>query len=360
MEFMKIAFYAPLKSPEHPIPSGDRQMARALIKSLQLAGHNVELVSQFRSFSKTPHSREMVDQATDEAARIMSEWGGHIPDLWLSYHPYYKAPDFIGAKIHRKAGIPVFTIEASLAGKRDRTDWADSQAVVRDMVKAARANFYFTDRDRKGLAVDVKEDRLIYLPPFIDIHDPVPARHDKSGPVQLVTMGMMRGGVKFDSYQMLAEALAGLEFDDWQLSIIGDGPDRVQVEALFARFDDGKINWLGQLAPSAVSGQLAEGDIFVWPGFGEAYGLAYLEAQATGLPVVAQNTHGVPWVVRHGKTGILTKPGDVNAYRDGLMTLMSDRRLARTYGDNARAFVVDERNLAGAGKILDGAIRKWL
>ena len=48
------------------------------------------------------------------------------------------------------------------------------------------------------------------------------------------------------------------------------------------------------------------GALYAWPGYGEAYGLAYLEAQAAGLPVVAQDMDGVPGVVRNGETAILT------------------------------------------------------
>ncbi len=53
---MHIAFYAPLKSPNHPVPSGDRQMARLLIAALRLAGHSVEIASELRSFSATPEA----------------------------------------------------------------------------------------------------------------------------------------------------------------------------------------------------------------------------------------------------------------------------------------------------------------
>ncbi len=49
---MKIAFHAPLKSPDHPVPSGDRQMARMLIEALRLAGHDVGIASELRTFSR--------------------------------------------------------------------------------------------------------------------------------------------------------------------------------------------------------------------------------------------------------------------------------------------------------------------
>ena len=47
---MKIAFYCPLKSPNHPVPSGDRLMARLLMAALERAGHQVEIASELRAF----------------------------------------------------------------------------------------------------------------------------------------------------------------------------------------------------------------------------------------------------------------------------------------------------------------------
>src|SRR3990172_8095375 len=46
---MRIAFYAPLKPPDHPVPSGDRRMARLLMTALRHAGHEVDLASRLRS-----------------------------------------------------------------------------------------------------------------------------------------------------------------------------------------------------------------------------------------------------------------------------------------------------------------------
>ncbi|MGG2478788.1 glycosyltransferase family 4 protein, partial [Rhizobium sp. BR5] len=49
---MKIAFYSPLKSPNHPVPSGDRLMARLLMKAMTMGGHDVFVASELRSFLK--------------------------------------------------------------------------------------------------------------------------------------------------------------------------------------------------------------------------------------------------------------------------------------------------------------------
>jgi len=47
---VNIAFYAPLKAPDHPVASGDREIARALMQALSMAGHDVTLASRLRSF----------------------------------------------------------------------------------------------------------------------------------------------------------------------------------------------------------------------------------------------------------------------------------------------------------------------
>ena len=50
---MQIAFYAPLKPPDHPVPSGDRRVAQLLWQALQMGGHEPVLASRFRSRDAT-------------------------------------------------------------------------------------------------------------------------------------------------------------------------------------------------------------------------------------------------------------------------------------------------------------------
>ena len=97
-----------------------------------------------------------------------------------------------------------------------------------------------------------------------------------------------------------------------------------------------------------VARQLATSDIFVWPGTGEAYGIAYLEAQASGLPVVAQATAGVPTVVRHGVTGLLTAPQDDAAFAAAGWT--GERNRSSSLGTN---FGFSNTNRAGLTALSD-------
>ena len=77
-------------------------------------------------------------------------------------------------------------------------------------------------------------------------------------------------------------------------------------------------------------------------GVTELLGLSVLEAMASGTPVVASRTGGLPEVVRDGETGFLVAPGDVDELHDGIDRLLRDPGLARTMGRAAQALVLDK------------------
>lgn len=355
---MRIAFYAPMKSPNHPVPSGDRLMAQLLMRALEMAGHSVEVVSEFRVHAGTPEAAaELLVKAEEELKRLRRKWQEERkPEFWFCYHPYYKSPDLFGPAITAEFAIPYVTAEASYSRKRDGMGWALFQNPVADGIRQAAVNIAFTERDRKGLEEVFPEARIAGVKPFIDtalFEAVAPAPH----PLRLMTVAMMRAGDKMESYKMLAAALRVIEDRPWTLGIIGDGSLRTEVEALFAGFAPGRIDWLGQREPEEIASLLSRGGIYVWPGCGEAYGLAYLEAQAAGLPVVAQRTAGVPAVVEADVTGLLTPDGDMEAYAQAIAGLLDDRARRDAMASSARRFVIGERSLAGAAKELDLILR---
>ena len=115
---------------------------------------------------------------------------------------------------------------------------------------------------------------------------------------------------------------------------------RPEVVAQFARLDPARLEWLGERKPAEMPSIYGRGAIYAWPGCGEAYGLAYLEAQAAGLPVVAQDIDGVPGVVRDGVTGMLTPAGDTGALADAIATLLGDAAVAAVDVAGSAAFRV--------------------
>ena len=152
---------------------------------------------------------------------------------------------------------------------------------------------------------------------------------------------MMRPGVKLRSYRLLAEALAGVDRrragrDDWRLIIAGDGPARAAVEEAFRPLA-GRIIWPGEVSREDMPALLAAADAFVWPAIGEAFGVAAIEAQAAGLPVVAGCRPGLTPIVEDGISGVLPPEGDVAAFAVAVARLLDDESLRRTMAAAARA-----------------------
>ena len=367
---MRIAFYAPMKSPRHPVPSGDRLMARQLMRALELIDAEVRLASELRAYIKATDTVGLEDEmraGDSEARRIIREWEaeGWRPDVWFCYHPYYKALDWIGGSVVSHFGAVHVTAEASYPPGRRAGRWQSRVEALAAYLTSADCHFYLKDRDRAGLAQLAEATaRLVHVPPFIDTepYERLAPTRACRGPVRLVTVAMMRRDVKLESYRYLACALAPIKHLDWVLDIAGDGAARSDVEAAFQDFAPSKVRFLGQLNSDGVRELLSGTDLFVWPGFGEAYGLAYLEAQAAGLPVVAQDIAGVANVVKDAETGLLCEAHNVAAFAAALERFIGDRRLLQDYGTRARAFVLDERSLRRAcdriGSTLDALLAR--
>ena len=374
---MRIAFYAPLKSPDHDVPSGDRRMARLLMAALRAAGHEVTVASTLRAYAESDTDQAQIREAgAREADRIRTAWEQApdlVPDLWFTYHLYYRAPDWIGPPLAGWANIPYVVAEASFAMKRAAGVWSTGHDGVAQALRQADRVFTLAKGDVAGLAkVPVAVDRIVPLAPFVDVSElqaasSVITRHQARAAIQgvgngpaLLAVGMMRQRAKLESYRMLAAALEPLGDLDWTLFIVGDGPARAEVEGLFARWPARRVVFLGQVSSSAMAQVYRAADIFVWPGVNEAYGMVYLEAQACGLPVVAMDSGGVANVVRDGQSGILVGAGDIGAYGAALAGLIGDGAKRRALGRSAQRFVAGERSLAQAARTIDGALRAGL
>lgn len=334
-------------------------MARLVIRALEEAGHHVTLVSEFRSFAREPEGHgDMASAVAAERDRIRAGWrqGGRA-DLWFTYHVYYKAPDFLGPGLAAEAGIPYVTMEASFSPKRDGQGWAKAQAVVLDAVRQAALNICLTGRDEAGLAVAAPAARLARLKPFLDATDFL-AVEPTPEPGRLLTVAMMRPGDKLESYRALAAALQGMEGASFVLDIVGDGPCREEVQALFQPLAPGRVVFHGELSRPALLERLQQASAYVWPGVGEAYGMAYLEAAACALPVIAFRTGGVPEVVDDGFGGLLVEPGDIGALREAVFRLLTDDGLRRTLGAGGREMIAAGRTLPQASARLGGWIKE--
>jgi len=126
---MRIAFYAPLKAPDHPVPSGDRQIARALLQALCAGGHDAVVASRLRSFDGRGDRRRQArlrQIGAEVATRLIARWrGDDQPQVWFTYHLHHKAPDHLGPVVSRALGIPYVVAEGSTAPRQRDGPWAE-------------------------------------------------------------------------------------------------------------------------------------------------------------------------------------------------------------------------------------------
>ncbi|MFV0512309.1 MAG: glycosyltransferase family 4 protein [Jhaorihella sp.] len=354
---IRVAFHAPMKSPLSPVPSGDREMARNLMAAIAAGGARVDLVSGLKTHDKAgdvgvqSRTREL---AKAEITRLTGALAADPPALWVTYHNYYKAPDLIGPAVSRALGLPYVQVESTRARKRLSGRWADFAAAAEAACDAAAAIFHLTANDLIALKRHRPQGQsLIRLRPFLPIAQ-LPDASDCSG--AMLAAGMMRDGDKLDSYRIVADTLAQLE-GAWRLDIAGDGPARGEVEAMMAPFGP-RVRFLGQLDRTALAAAYGRASLFFWPGVNEAFGMVYLEAQAAGLPVVAQNRPGVRDILL---------PGDYPGPREGpgalasrIRTLLDNPGLRRDLGASARAMIARRHLTAGATETFWSAVTPFL
>ncbi|NNM74892.1 glycosyltransferase family 4 protein [Enterovirga aerilata] len=363
MNPVPVAFYAPMKPPDHAQPSGDRTMARLLLRALGSAGYAPEIASRIRTWEAggdEVRQRAIRAASLEEAERLAAGYARSPaqarPRLWFTYHCYYKAPDHLGPEIARRLGIPYVIAEASRAPKRAGGPYAFANAAAEDAIAAADTLFVMTGQDRECLERALRPgQRLIALPPFVDAAPLAVSSRRSSGSVRLLAVGMMRPGDKLSSYRILAEALARIPDLPWFLDVAGDGMARPEVERLFAGFGS-RVTLLGARDEASLASLYAHADLLVWPAVNEAYGMALLEAQAQGCPVVAGRCGGVPDVVLDGVTGRLAPPGETGAFAEAVAALVGDPVRRAEMGEAALRFVRRERSLAGAAAILREAL----
>lgn len=357
----RVAFYAPMKPPSHPVPSGDRAFARALLAAIADVDIQVDVVSTVQTHeSKGDVTRQAALRAAaeTEAARLIGRLATDPPDIWVTYHNYYKAPDFIGHAVTSALGLPYVQIEASRASKRLVGPWSEYAKSAEAAIDAADVVLYLTDNDLIALKRRCPpRQRLISLKPFLPFNDLQTATDPAQNLPTMLTAGMMRTGDKLASYRIIADMLASLKTPDWRLDIAGDGPARDDVERLMAPFDD-HVHFLGQLDANQMTQAYANAAVFVWPGVNESFGMVYLEAQAAGLPVVAQNRPGVRDVLAPGEYPTPEEgPSALAAQAD---MLMADPALCRRLGRTGRETIASDYLIGSARATFRSAIAPLL
>jgi phosphatidylinositol alpha-1,6-mannosyltransferase len=212
-------------------------------------------------------------------------------------------------------------------------------------VRLDRAVGGLTDLQRLAPGVDVDA----YSPKMKSDGDEVRRRYGLGGRPVVVCVSRL---VPRKGQDVLIRAFPAVRaaVPDAALLIVSGGPYRRRLEALARQSGVARdVVFTGAVSWEELPAHYAAGDVFAMPcrtrrrGLDvEGLGIVYLEASATGLPVVAGDSGGAPDAVRDGETGFVVPGRDVAAVADRLIALLRDRELAARMGAAGRAWVESE------------------
>ena len=127
---------------------------------------------------------------------------------------------------------------------------------------------------------------------------------------------------------------------DVRVRIVGAGPEAPALRALHRELDlGGTVTFVGEIARQALAVEYVGADCFCLPSVQEGFGIAYAEAMAAGLPVVACRAAAVPEIVEDGRTGLLVGPRNPEELAMAIEKLLRDEGLRATLGAAGRGRV---------------------
>jgi sugar transferase (PEP-CTERM/EpsH1 system associated) len=187
--------------------------------------------------------------------------------------------------------------------------------------------------------VGIPRHKTLVVPNGIDVRnfEHLPAKQQARAMLRLSFERMLIGTVaRLDPVKRLDVLLQAMQsLSDVYAVVVGDGPERAQLEAMSERSGlAGRVHFAGQ--QDEVRTWLAALDVFVLSSDWEGMPNAVLEAMAAGLPVVATAIGGMPQLVVDGVTGLLVPPRDPDALARAITRLLREPDLRHQMGQAGR------------------------
>lgn len=229
-------------------------------------------------------------------------------------------------------------------------DWLKKKVLVNADAVLATSNF-LKEETNKFFGSEI----VTQVTPFgVDLEKFHPGGKSRQ---DFLTIGFVKQLKKIYGPDLLLEAFIELkkEFKNLKLVFAGDGKELwgLTKRAQQARVSQ-DVTFLGRIGEKDVIGTLQNLDIFVMPTrVPEAFGVAALEAQATGVSVIAANAGGIPEVLKGGKTGLLFESGSLKDLKSKLRLLIEDASLRSALGSEGRKFVEKNYSLEETNKKME-------
>jgi phosphatidyl-myo-inositol dimannoside synthase len=224
-----------------------------------------------------------------------------------------------------------------------------------------RAGFNWLLRNAQPLITitQANVERLcrLRLPPPVVVYpgtDPAhftPPSHAPPFPPVVLSVGRLVSRKGIDT---MIQALPALltDFPDLRYWIVGDGPDRARLEKLaVASGVQDAVVFRGSVSEASLLSLYQQAHLFILPtreepdqASIEGFGIVYLEAAASGLPVIVGRSGGAAEAVRPGATGLLVAPDNPAEVARAVSQLLHDSALRRRMGQAGRRWVEEVMN----------------
>jgi glycosyltransferase involved in cell wall biosynthesis len=152
-----------------------------------------------------------------------------------------------------------------------------------------------------------------------------PGSLERAGRFRFLFVGRLDENKRLD---YLIEALRRMPTPDFELVVVGTGPQEDELRALAAEALPGRSDWVGRLPLDAVRSEMANADCLVLPSRHDGWGAVVSEALMAGTPVVCSNACGSAGVVRASGYGSVFASGDVAAMVSSLTQTMTKGHLS--------------------------------
>ncbi|VVB89281.1 Trehalose synthase [uncultured archaeon] len=149
----------------------------------------------------------------------------------------------------------------------------------------------------------------------------------------ILTVGRLseEKGIKF-----LIEAMPAIlkDIPAVKLMIVGDGPERKNLEQIVKRYDLTNVIFVGTVLNEDMNKFYKKADVFVLPSLREGLGVVLLEAMACGIPVIGSNIGGITDIIRNKENGLLVEPENPKDIADKIIMLLSEEKLKQKFSKN--------------------------
>ncbi|MFC6222019.1 glycosyltransferase [Hymenobacter artigasi] len=267
--------------------------------------------------------------------RLRQHWGGQRPDL-VHVHVLLRTGLFAWA-LRAVRGIPFIVTEhwtlylparaGGISGLR--------RVLTRAVVRQAAALHTVSDGLRRAMAaLGFVNPRSVVIANVVDtgLFHPNPPTHQSTNPpiyqATLLHVSAFHDQVKNISGVLRVVARLRTASPGLQLRIAGYGPDEQALHAYATELDllaDGTVTFLGKLPHEAVAAEMARATALVSFSRAETFGCVLLEARASGCPVVATRTGGVPELFQpENAFGLLVNPDDEAALENAIKQVIDN------------------------------------